>query len=150
MGKKQRFILNSSIESVPGHRKRALQKVIGLFGKFEQGISYLLLIILTILLLVQILNRYFLYQSSTWNEEICRISLVWLIYLSIALAAKEGRHIRVGILDLFMPPSFLRIINRIGDFIWISYDVGIVYVGILLIKSTIQFLLPFITNIYYP
>jgi C4-dicarboxylate transporter, DctQ subunit len=108
-------------------------------GNFEAGLANALLVLLTLLLSVQILNRYFFHTSFVWLEEIARISFVWLIYFSAASAAKDDRHIRIEIADLFVPQSALKWMTLVADALVIGFDLVIVWLGILLIHSTIQY-----------
>ncbi len=116
-----------------------MHKILGFLGDIERRVAYFLLVLLTVLLFTQILNRYVFKTSIAWMEEICRLSFVWLIYFSVAIAAKEGRHIRVNIVDLFLPPRALTIITYIADAFWIIFNILLTYFGILLVKSTFEF-----------
>ena len=116
-----------------------MKKLITFLADFEAKFAYILLLSIVVFLSVQIFNRYFFHHTFVWLEEISRISFIWLIYFSVALAAKEGRHIRVGIVDLFLPAFPLKIINYIADLLWISFNLCIVFLGILLVKSTFEF-----------
>ena len=116
-----------------------MRKIIGFLGDMERRIAYFLLVLLTVLLFVQILNRYLFMTSIAWMEETCRLSFVWLIYFSVAIAAKEGRHIRVNIVDLFLPPLALKAITYLADAFWIAFNLALTYFGILLVKSTFEF-----------
>lgn len=116
-----------------------MRKIIGFLGEMERRIAYFLLVLLTVLLFTQILNRYLFMTSIAWMEETCRLSFVWLIYFSVAIAAKEGRHIRVNIVDLFLPPLALKIVTYIADIFWIIFNLTLTYFGVLLVKSTFEF-----------
>jgi len=116
-----------------------MKAILRSLASFESTFSYFLMILLTILLSVQIINRYVFSTSFVWLEEIARISFVWLVYFTVAGAARENRHIRIGIIDLFVPPSAVRIINLIADVLVIAFDLAIVWLGILLIESTIEY-----------
>ena len=108
-------------------------------GKFEERIAYSLLIILTVLLFIQILNRYLFKQSYVWLEECARISFVWLIYFAVAIAVKENRHVRVGIVDLFLPSIALRYVNLLADLLWVLFNAVMTYFGIVLVESAITY-----------
>ena len=113
--------------------------ILNFLGKFEERFAYSLLVLLTLMLFVQILNRYLFKQSYVWLEECARISFVWLIYFAVAIAVKENRHIRVGIVDLFLPPLALRYVNLLADFLWVVFNAIMTYLGILLVKSAIDY-----------
>jgi len=108
-------------------------------GGFESALANVLLVALTVLLVVQILNRYIFNTSFVWLEEIARISFVWLIYFSAASAVKDDRHIRVEVADLFVPPAGIRVMTLVADALVIGFDLVVVWLGILLVYSTIQY-----------
>ena len=116
-----------------------MKKILRFLSEFEIGFAELLLAILTVLLFFQILNRYFFHKSFVWLEEICRISFVWLIYFAVAIAAKENRHIRVNVINMFLPAFALKIATLIADTLWVAFNLIMTWLGILLIKSTIQY-----------
>jgi TRAP-type C4-dicarboxylate transport system permease small subunit len=108
-------------------------------SSFESTLASVLVVFLTVLLSIQIFNRYFFHLSLVWVEEIARISFVWMIYFAIAGAARENRHVRVGIIDLFLPPRALRVVTFIADAIVFAFSLVVVWLGIELIRSSIRF-----------
>jgi len=116
-----------------------MKKIFRFLGEFEANFAELLLVVLTILLFVQILNRYLFHQSFVWIEEICRISFVWLIYFSVAFASKENRHVRVKIIDMFLPAFPLKVATLVADTLWVGFNLAIAWFGLVLVKSTIEY-----------
>ena len=109
------------------------------FGSFEMIIAGALLVVMTLLLAVQIVERYILGSSIVWLEEFARICFVWLIYFSAAGATRDDRHIRIEILDLFFGPAVLKWVTLFADVLTIVFDLTIVWLGILLVRSSIQY-----------
>jgi TRAP-type C4-dicarboxylate transport system permease small subunit len=109
------------------------------FASFEMILAGVLLVAMTLLLAVQIVERYILGSSIVWLEEIARICFVWLIYFSAAGATRDDRHIRIEILDLFLGPAALKWVTLFADVLTIGFDLVIVWLGILLVKSSIQY-----------
>jgi len=116
-----------------------MKKITQFLSTFERTVSYVLVVLLTLILFTQIINRYIFSTSFVWLEEIARISFVWLIYFSVASAARENAHIRVGIVDLFLPPSVVKLLNYIADGLVIGFSLVIVWLGIDLMRSSIAF-----------
>lgn len=109
------------------------------FGSFEMIVAGVLLVVMTVLLAVSIVERYILGSSIVWLEEIARICFVWLIYFSAAGATRDDRHIRIEILDLFLGPRALKWVTLFADILTIGFDLVIVWLGILLVRSAIQY-----------
>lgn len=116
-----------------------MKRVASFFSNFESRLSYFLIVLLTIILSVQIVNRYIFSTSFVWLEEIARISFVWLIYFSVASAARENDHIRVGLIDMFVSPATLKIINYIADALVVGFNLVIVWYGIQLMISSVTY-----------
>ena len=116
-----------------------MRKVADFFSDFETRLSYVLIVLLTVVLSVQILNRYIFSTSFVWLEEIARISFVWLIYFSVASAARENSHIRVGLIDMFVSPKIVRGLTYLADALVIVFNLVIVWFGIELIISSITY-----------
>ena len=116
-----------------------MKKTFQFLGSFERSFSYFLVVFLTVILFVQITNRYVFSTSFVWLEEIARISFVWLIYFSVASAARENAHIRVGLIDLILQPAAIRIIDYFADALVIGFNIVIVWLGIELMRSSIAF-----------
>jgi TRAP-type C4-dicarboxylate transport system permease small subunit len=117
----------------------AMKTLARFLSSFESTLASALVVFLTILLSVQIVNRYVFQTSLIWVEEIARISFVWMIYFAVAGAARENRHVRVGIIDLFLSPRALRVVNLIADAVVFAFSLVVVWLGIALVRSSIRF-----------
>ena len=113
-----------------------MKKTLEFLRTFEQTFSYVLIVLLTVLLSTQVINRYVFSTSFVWVEEIARISFVWLIYFCVASAARENRHIRVGLIDMFLPPAAIKFITYVADALVIIFNIFIVWFGVKLMIST--------------
>jgi TRAP-type C4-dicarboxylate transport system permease small subunit len=116
-----------------------MKTLVRFLSSFESKLASALVVFLTILLSVQILNRYVFQTSLVWVEEIARISFVWMIYFAVAGAARENRHVRVGIIDMFLSPRALRIVNFVADAVVLAFSLTVVWLGIELVRSSIRF-----------
>jgi len=76
-----------------GHRLGPLEVVLcGLMGG------------LVLVVFVQVLFRYVIYQPFAWTEEGARFLFIWLCLLGAAAAAKRGAHFAVDLLPRRLPP----------------------------------------------
>jgi len=116
-----------------------MKTLVRFLSSFESTLASALVVFLTILLSVQILNRYVFQTSLVWVEEIARISFVWMIYFAVAGAARENRHVRVGIIDMFLSPRALRMVNFVADAVVLAFSLTVVWLGIELVRSSIRF-----------
>jgi TRAP-type C4-dicarboxylate transport system permease small subunit len=66
--------------------------------------SALLMLALTGVILYAVVMRYFFNAAPSWSEEVPRVLFLWVTYLAIAVAVKQGRSLRVTFLLDRLPP----------------------------------------------
>ena len=64
----------------------------------EQAIAALLLFIILSTMAAQVFARYVFGAPFTWSEEVARLSLIWLTFISAAFVMAQGRHIAVDMI----------------------------------------------------
>ena len=65
------------------------------------------LVAVVLLVVTQVVTRYFLQRPPVWTEEMARYALVWLTFLGAAYLAGRRRHITVAVLDRVIGPRRL-------------------------------------------
>lgn len=111
--------------------KKTLDKII-------DSISSILLVVTSILVFTQAILRYFFSYSIHWSEEVSLLMIVWFIFLGCSVAAKEGAHISMDMLDNILPDKGRQIISVIINIISVGFCVIIVYAGIGMVKNAIE------------
>ena len=81
-----------------------LSKLVGWMVRGEQGIAALLLFIILSTMATQVFARYVFGAPFSWSEEVARLSLIWLTFISAAFVMAQGRHIAVDMIS-----------SRVGD-----------------------------------
>ena len=112
---------------------------------FERWVAVFLIAFLSVILFVEVLFRYVFYHSVGWINEFSGFIFVWFIYLSISYITGKRAHIRVQILDLFVPGRFIRYVDLGMDFLWLAFNGLMTYYGLQLVLSVFQY--PFRTPI---
>lgn len=82
------------------------------------------------LITIQVILRFVFQSGFPWGEEISRFIFVWLVFLSIPYAARNGRHIGIDFLRERLPETARRIIMLI-------IDVGSIVLFAFLLKGSI-------------
>lgn len=59
-----------------------------------------------IVLLAQVFMRYFLNDPLTWSEECARFIFVWVSFVGISYAYRNGAHIRMEVIVNRLPARF--------------------------------------------
>jgi len=63
----------------------------------------------------QFFTRYFLNDSASWTEEIARYLLICTVFIGIAAAVRDSRHIHVDFVYRLVPRAAGRIMSTIVD-----------------------------------
>lgn len=63
----------------------------------------LLLLAATALVFANVFLRYFFNYALSWGDEVITYSLLWLVFLGSALAARLGAHISMEVLLVLLP-----------------------------------------------
>lgn len=79
----------------------------------------------------QILMRFVLEQPAEWTEVLIRFSLIWMVFLAIPMAFRQGAMVSVDVLYRWSPPGMRRVLDwvvtlaalsLIGVLIWWGFD----------------------------
>jgi len=65
-------------------------------------------------------GRYVLAAPIIWAEEVLGYSLVWMVYLGAVLVTSDDGHLRMDLLTQSLPAPFRRIIDTIGNLIFLA------------------------------
>jgi tripartite ATP-independent transporter DctM subunit len=96
------------------------------FAKIVDGFAALAVVVMTLLVLFQVVNRYAIGWVVPWTEEVSRILFIWITFVGAYLALKAKAHISVTTLyDRFTPRTRENISNILILFVF--YFVGYLF-----------------------
>ncbi|MEG6615979.1 TRAP transporter small permease [Peptococcaceae bacterium 1198_IL3148] len=75
-----------------------MDKLDNLIAKILYYICALLMLVMAVVITSQVISRYVFGSPFTWSEELGRYTFVWLSFLGMAIAVKQGSHIALDIL----------------------------------------------------
>ncbi|MBN2009113.1 TRAP transporter small permease [candidate division KSB1 bacterium] len=108
--------------------------------KFDNGLArierVLIIIILTVMILIaflQIILRNFFSSSISWGDILLRHLVLWIGFFGASLAAREGKHINIDVLNRLIPKR----IRRITDML---VNLAAAAICFLLTHASIQFI----------
>src|SRR5215212_3079824 len=88
------------------------------FIKFEHwttGFSMLvacaMLVIASLLGMFQIITRFVLETPAEWSEILIRLSLIWMVFMGIPMAFRQGAMVSVDVLYRWSPPRLRRTLD---------------------------------------
>ena len=79
----------------------------------------------------QIVTRFVLEQPAEWTEVLIRFSLIWMVFLAIPAAFRQGAMVSVDVLYRWSTPRIKRVLDwvvalaalvLIGIIIWYGWD----------------------------
>ena len=78
---------------------RAVETYIGIFNEFVLSwftrIAMVLAAVMTAMILVQVVFRYFLNHSLPWPEELAKFTMVWMTFLVAPYAYRQGLNVNM-------------------------------------------------------
>ena len=77
------------------------------------ALACLMLVIASTLGMFQIVTRFVLEQPAEWTEVIIRFSLIWMVFLGIPMAFRQGAMISVDALYRAVPTHIKRVLDLI-------------------------------------
>ncbi|MFN4118847.1 TRAP transporter small permease [Acidovorax sp.] len=108
------------------------------FLMFERGTTFVallgacaMLVVAATLGMFQILTRFVLEQPAEWTEVLIRFSLIWMVFLAIPSAFRQGAMVSVDVLYRWSPPRVRRVLDYvvalaalalIGVIVWWGWD----------------------------
>lgn len=77
----------------------------------------------------QILMRFVLEQPAEWTEVLIRFSLIWMVFLAIPTAFRQGAMVSVDVLYRWSPPRFRRVLDWVVSLAALTLIAVIVWWG---------------------
>ena len=88
------------------------------FLRLEQWTSKLSLMAACLMLLLsaslavfQIVTRFILEVPAEWTEVLIRFSLIWMVFLGVPMAFRQGAMVSVDVLYRWSPPRMRRVLD---------------------------------------
>jgi TRAP-type C4-dicarboxylate transport system permease small subunit len=76
-------------------------------------IACLMLAIASLLGMFQIVTRFVLAQPAEWTEILIRLSLIWMVFMGIPAAFRQGAMVSVDVLYRWSPPKIRRVLDAL-------------------------------------
>lgn len=82
---------------------------------FEAALGALLLAGIVILITIQVVMRYVFQNALSWSEELTLWTFIWFIWIGIAYAFKERKHVKVTFFQDLLPNKVKKVLEVIID-----------------------------------
>lgn len=87
----------------------------------EETLLMILLAAITVVMMAQVIMRYFFNQSMPWPEEFCRFAFIWSGFLSMGYCVRRGKMLKVDILIGFFPRWLQKVLDVVSRFITLAF-----------------------------
>jgi len=78
---------------------------------FAMATACAMMVVAASLGVFQIVTRFVLEQPAEWSEILIRFSLIWMVFLGIPTAFRQGAMVSVDVLYRWSPPKFRRVLD---------------------------------------
>jgi TRAP-type C4-dicarboxylate transport system permease small subunit len=100
------------------------------------AMSVLLLASYFVAVLLQVFYRYVLNDSIFWAEEFVRSTMVWGVMVASGLVAAQRAHIRVELLEDWLPPAGRRVVVFAANALSLAFCLILAWAGWQLVERT--------------
>ena len=93
---------------------------------FSLQAACVMLVIAACLGLYQILSRFVFQQPAEWSEVLTRFSLIWMVFLGVPTAFRQGAMVCVDVAHRLAPPYGKRILD------WVVAIAALILIGFMI------------------
>jgi len=115
--------------------KKGFGKLCTVFGQLLDLCGILTAAVLFLLLAYQIIIRIFFQRGDSAANEMVTYCFIWLIYIGMAVAAKDSGHIKVTMLSDALPPKGKYLVEISSHLLWLYYNFYIIWASLQLIQK---------------
>jgi TRAP-type C4-dicarboxylate transport system permease small subunit len=87
------------------------RSVLRTVGLVEQAIGTGLIVVILVLVLIQVAQRYLPGSGWPWTGEVARLALVWCTFMLSGYLMARDRHIEIRVVDMVLPPRGVAVVK---------------------------------------
>ncbi|MBX3577525.1 MAG: TRAP transporter small permease [Rhizobiaceae bacterium] len=92
------------------------------------------LVAMSVIVFWQVFMRYVLNWGQAWTELSSIMIMSWFIFLGAAVGVRENFHLGFDVLLYVLPSGSKKILRTISDLVVLSFAIGMIYYGIVLMR----------------
>lgn len=108
-------------------------------NRFDQTVLLILLALLVAVVFLQVASRFVFKLPIEWSEEMARFIFIWFCWLGCSFATCSYHHIRITAHFRIMPKTLALWLLRLGDGLWITFNLVVLFGGILYLGSILEY-----------
>lgn len=103
---------------------------------FEEIVGGVCLTITTLVVILNVILRYFFNTGLFWVEEVATTAFVWSVFIGCAAAYKRGMHIGIDVVTRMLPDSLQPAIQLMVHALMIVINGYIFYLSIIFTRAS--------------
>ncbi|WP_434310290.1 TRAP transporter small permease [Hominifimenecus sp. rT4P-3] len=104
---------------------------------FEEMLMVILLAVITCVIMLQVIMRYFFRSAMAWPEELSRYCFVWSGLLSASYCVRKNNAINLDILTSILPKGIATVLDYLAKFLLLGTYGFFFYQSIFLVQATV-------------
>ncbi|WP_180954864.1 MULTISPECIES: TRAP transporter small permease [unclassified Bacillus (in: firmicutes)] len=84
---------------------------------------------MTFLVSIQVFSRFIFSLPLEWSEELAVFVFIWLVYISISLAAKHNSHLKMEIGQKMLSKILGNKVYYFSDLCWLAFNIYMIFYG---------------------
>ncbi len=117
----------------------ALKRVSAILAKIEDGIAAIVLAAVLAIVAYELTLRGLLGRSNLWTDELSRVLLIVMTYVSAIGLTRDGAHVRVELFIDRLGESARNVVERLSDVLCLVFSVTATWLGFLYVQESAAF-----------
>jgi TRAP-type C4-dicarboxylate transport system permease small subunit len=117
----------------------ALRRFSEILGKLEDWLAGGVLALVLFIVVYELVARGLFGTSNLWTDELSRVLLIAMTYISAVGLTRDGAHVRVELLIDWLGPSSRMILERIIDAVCLVFAVTATWLGFRYVQESALF-----------
>lgn len=116
----------SDLSEQPQSGKHIIDKILDSIYRAIEIACALLLLVMVFVIAYTVFFRFVLNDTPTWGEQLGIFCMVWIALLGSSLAIRDGRHIRMSIIEYILPAGIAKLLHKLVHLFMLL--VGLVFI----------------------
>lgn len=94
-----------------------------------EAVSALIVVALTVIVFLQVFNRFVLKTPLAWSEDLAMLLFQWVVFLGAAIGVKRLRHFGIELLVRRLPPRVRRGVELLTPVVMVVVALVMIFQG---------------------
>ena len=116
-----------------------LRRLSAILGRIEDGIAGLVLAAVLVIVSYEIVLRSVFGLSNLWTDELSRVLLIAMTYVSAIGLTRDGAHVRIELFVDWLPEPQRAVLERVSDLLCLVFALAATWLGYVYVKESALF-----------